>query len=89
MIKMQKNDAGVDTVEDYLKELLLKLWDEGECFSGKRPFGNSGWEYELYHALALNGLVEGEIDPEYGDLVDVDEVASRQFIRDLILGASF
>jgi hypothetical protein len=86
---MQKNDAGVDTVEDYLKELLLKLWDEGECFSGKRPFGNSGWEYELYHALALNGLVEGEIDPEYGDLVDVDEVASRQFIRDLILGASF
>jgi len=89
LIKMQKNDAGVDTVEDYLKELLLKLWDEGECFSGKRPFGNSGWEYELYHALALNGLVEGEIDPEYGDLVDVDEVASRQFIRDLILGASF
>ena len=32
------------TVKDYLKTLLHTLWDEEDGFSGKRPFGNSGWQ---------------------------------------------
>ena len=35
------------TIKEYLKELLLRLWDECEGFSSKRPFGNSGWEWDL------------------------------------------
>jgi hypothetical protein len=50
-VKMAENDAEAGTVKEYLKKLLEALWDEGEGFSGKRPFGNSGWEYELYGAL--------------------------------------
>jgi hypothetical protein len=46
-LKLPENDAGADTVRDYLKALLLKLWEEEEGFSGKRPFGNSGWKHEL------------------------------------------
>lgn len=42
-----ENDAGAETVRDYLKALLAALWNEGEGFSGKRPLGNSGWEHEL------------------------------------------
>ena len=35
------------TIKGYLKELSLTLWKEKECFNGKRPFGNSGWDYDL------------------------------------------
>lgn len=45
-ILMGENDAGALTVRDYLKALLRRLWLEQEGFSGKRPFGNSGWEDE-------------------------------------------
>ena len=50
------NDAEVDTVGEYLTRLLLMVWEEREGFDGKRPFGNSSWEYEVYDALAKGGL---------------------------------
>ena len=55
---MEANDSGADTIRGYLKELLKMLWSEGECFSGKRPFGNSGWEDDMILALAKNGFIE-------------------------------
>ncbi len=58
-------DAGGDMpIREYLRALLLKLWEEGEGFSGKRPFGNSGWEYDLYSTLIAAGAVEGEFDED-------------------------
>lgn len=53
------SDAGDNlTVRDYLRVLLSRLWDEQEGFSGKRPFGNSGWEYDLLTPLAKAGFVD-------------------------------
>lgn len=46
-IKLSDNDSGKNTVKEYLLELLLTLWKKEESFSGKRPFGNSGWIYDL------------------------------------------
>lgn len=43
-IPIQENDAGAKTIGEYLKKLLLTLWDEEDGFSGKRPFGNSSWK---------------------------------------------
>ena len=52
------SDAGDDlTVRQYLFALIKTLWDEGESFSGKRPFGNSGWDIELMAQLAKAGFV--------------------------------
>ena len=82
-LPMQGNDAGADTIRDYLVMLLVELWNKGECFSGKRPFGNSGWEYELYVPLIRAKVVSGELD-EYGDIEDVDEERARTLIRDAI-----
>jgi hypothetical protein len=42
------------TIKDYLKELLLRLWNECEGFSSKRPFGNSGWEWDLVAVVQDN-----------------------------------
>lgn len=73
-LEMPENDANAATIRGYLKALLYALWEEGEGFSGKRPFGNSGWEFELYRALIKGGAVAGELD-EYGcvDFVDTKE----------------
>ena len=64
-IKMQENDAGADTIGEYLAKLLSSVVVEAEGFSGKRPFGNSGWYIDLYTALVRGGVAGGEID-EYG-----------------------
>lgn len=50
------DDAEFDTIRDYLKGLLTNLWTEGEGFSGKRPFGNSGWRHDLYRPLIAAGF---------------------------------
>lgn len=78
-IPMQKNDAGAATIKDYLKALLDALWNQGEGFSGKRPFGNSGWEYELYQALVASGVVRGDLN-EDGSLDDYDELTANKLI---------
>jgi hypothetical protein len=74
------NDADADTIRDYLVELLSTVWREEEGFSGKRAFGNSGWQHEVYHGLAKAGLIEGEFDDE-GYLDDCDYRAADALVQ--------
>lgn len=83
---MVDDDSGVDgTVGDYLVKLVETLWAEDEGFSGKRPFGNSGWQADVYKALRAGDVV-GD------DLVRIDDEGyieypeSRPLDR-IILGA--
>lgn len=82
-VKMKRNDAKAKTVKDYLKALLKRLWEEGESFSGKHPFGNSGWEYDLLTALVAAKAIPGSLD-SYGYLNDHDEKAGNKAIFDAI-----
>jgi hypothetical protein len=70
-LPMERNDADAATIRDYLKTLLSELWEREEMFSGKRPFGNSGWKYDLYGALVVGGAVSGTIIEDNGDR-DID-----------------
>lgn len=83
-IPMEENDADASTIGEYLIRLLCALWTEGEGFSGKRPFGNSGWEYEIYRSLVASKIVEGQIDEEYGDLLDVNKKDANEIILETI-----
>ena len=78
-LPMTENDADAQTVGDYLRRLLLTLWDEEDGFSGKRPFGNSDWKYEVFAALVRGGAVPGEKEDEryYADDFDVADAAVR------------
>lgn len=67
------------TIEEYFKKLLLALWIDGECFDGKRPFGNSGWDRQIYSALISNEIIEGSFD-EYGYIKDFDQVKADNLI---------
>jgi len=71
------------TLREYFKKLLITLWEEGEDFSGKRPFGNSGWQYDVYKSLILAGNIYGEID-EDGYISELDDVQAQQFIIKII-----
>jgi hypothetical protein len=81
-LPMQENDASADTIGDYLQELLSSLWEEGDGFSGKRPFGNSNWESELYHTLVMHEIIQGEIIDGY--LESYDEKKGYKIIKEAI-----
>lgn len=64
--KMEENEGGAATVGIYLINLLKMVWSEGEGFDGKRPFGNSCWEFDIYIALSEAGLIDGLTRDEDG-----------------------
>jgi hypothetical protein len=85
------------TYAEYFGEVLLELLKEGECFSGKRPLGNSQWYDDLAFPLVKLGLVNGKIDrddedsPEYLDECDykeVDKILREQVIKPLLMTRS-
>ncbi len=82
-LPMDENDAQATSVKEYLRKLLMKLWEDGERFGGKRPFGNSGWEYELYKPLIAAGAVKGHLDRD-GYIADVDADAAGALITEAI-----
>lgn len=78
------SDAGDNlTVRDYLHKLLDTLWFDGEEFSGKRPFGNSGWDYELYTPLVKAKFIKGSLDSD-GYIADIDDEQAAKFVFELI-----
>jgi hypothetical protein len=73
------NDADAATVRDYLTAQLVALWREGDGFSGKRPLGNSGWEWDIYIPMAKAGLIHGEFD-EDGEVIELHEAVGERLI---------
>jgi hypothetical protein len=73
----QPNDAQAATLRDYLIALLHELWREADEFSGKRPFGNSDWQYDLYEPMGRAGWIEIYFD-EDGYVHDFTAEAHRQ-----------
>lgn len=82
-LPMQLNDAGATTIKSYLRALLHELWTQEEGFSGKRPFGNSGWTHDLMVPLVKAKVIEGKLDTD-GYLGDYDREAGDHAIHDAI-----
>jgi hypothetical protein len=83
-IEFESLDLGYPlSLRQYLKELLKTLWQEGEEFSGKRPFGNRDWQYEIYEALARKGLIAGQLDKD-GFLTESNKQAADELVLKLI-----
>lgn len=78
-----ENDADAETVGDYLITLLAAVWREADQFSGKRPFGNSGWKQDIAKALIVAGHVAGRLD-EDGCVDDLDDEAADRMVRSAI-----
>lgn len=78
-----ESDIGETTIRGFLTALLQELWTEGEGFSGKRPFGNGDWQFQIYLPLVKAGLVKGEIDDD-GYLDNVDYKLANKIVLNLI-----
>lgn len=71
------------SIRGYLKKLLTTLWYEQDGFSGKRPLGDSGWDWELYKPLIEAGYIAGILDGD-GYIEDCDESAGWDLIQEAI-----
>lgn len=70
-------------LNDYLCKLLQTLWAESDEFSGKRPFGNSGWQYDVYASLIEVGIIQGKLD-EDGYVLSFNTKEADKIMFDLI-----
>lgn len=77
---MADNDSRASTVRGYLTALLTALWIEEEGFGGKRPFGNSGWKWEVATALAVAGLIEATLETDEGGTY-IDAMSQAQEVN--------
>lgn len=78
-VPMNDDDSGAATIREYLVALARVMWEHGEGVSGKRPFGNSGWDWDVYTALTKAGLITGQLD-EYGNVVDANTEKGDELI---------
>lgn len=78
-LELPPNDSGASTVRGYLTALLTAIWREQEGFSGKRPFGNSGWDYDVYGPMVKAGFVRGRLDAD-GYIDSLDEATAERLI---------
>jgi hypothetical protein len=82
-LEFEDRDIGPTTIRGYMKELLAALLSQEESFSGKRPFGNSGWHGGIAFPLIKAGLLKGEIDEDdYAHGYDDDEY--EELLMDLV-----
>lgn len=80
-LPMRENDAKAATIGDYLIRLLRTVWHEQEGFSGKRPFGNSGWDCDLIRALVDGGFDCATFDEEGYYLQSANDERVDELIR--------
>jgi hypothetical protein len=76
------------TIRQFFFELLKTLWIEQECFDGKRPWGNSGWAFDVYVPLIKAGLVKGKLD-EDGYISELNDDAAKEFVLQNIIKPLF
>lgn len=86
--RFKDDDSGAASFKAYFKTLLIALWQQGEGFSGKRPFGNSDWQHNVYKHLVASGAVKGVID-EDGYLDSFDKRTADSVVYKLIVSLAF
>ena len=82
-VRFQSDIGANETIREYLYQLLKELWREKDGFSAKRPFGNSGWEYDVYTALVDAGYIDA-VKSDSGKILHVDESKADEFVLSLI-----
>lgn len=84
-LPVKRHDLGATlSMRGFFERLFIKLWEEAEGFNSKRPYGNSGWKYDVYATLIKHGVIEGELD-EDGCVKQLDEEMASNYVVNEIL----
>ena len=78
-LKMPENDAGAETIGEFLRDVLVKLWIDGPYnFDAKCLWDNDYWWKPLANVLCGNGLIEDCIKLDGGNYdYDFSEVKKK------------
>lgn len=90
-LRFTHEKLGDVSLREFFCNLLVKLWGERGEFSGKKPWGNSGWDEPVYTALIKAGIIYGELDSK-GCIKRCDFDEGSEFISNMIahaFGCSF
>lgn len=60
-----KSDLGEKPFKEYVHAILIKLFEDQDGFSGKRPFGNSGFYFDIGKSFCEAGLIPDAKLSEY------------------------
>ena len=71
-------------LSEYLKGMLVELIDDPDGFSGKRPYGNSGWIWEIYARMIGEGFISGKLDVD-GMVEEFDNKEADEVLKKFIL----
>lgn len=66
------------TVREFFHAFLSELWRDPEGFSGKRPFGNSGWYYPVIYALIEAGAIKGVVERDEDGYVEDSKFDAKE-----------
>lgn len=87
-IVFEHRDLGAPiTIREFFRYLLATLWVEEDGFSGKRPWGNSGWQFDVIYALIEHGYLKGSVEYDEDGYVQestYDREEAEQYICALI-----
>ena len=78
------HESGAATIRQFFVAVADRVWNYGEEFSGKHPFGNANWHWDLYRVLVQAGVVEGFRDGLGGELLPSDIFVADRIVRDAI-----
>lgn len=87
-LPMEQNDAEAATIRDYLVSLLSLVWEDGEGFDGKRPFGNSGWDGDLLDTLTNAGITTEEEEDDRGRQLIAAAILSLGWVQSMVVDES-
>lgn len=78
-------DVDAYSLRGYFYKLLNTLWREGEGFNSKRPFGNSGWQCDVFTALVHMGAVDATLNEDWEEWKDA-EILTQNLIHYIFKG---
>lgn len=72
------------SVKGLMREMLLRLFKEGECFEPQTPKGEKGFEVDVRDAIARGGFVPYEVDSDEDYVIEYDDEKVKQILADYI-----
>jgi hypothetical protein len=88
-VRFDSNAGTGLSVRDYLWRLLSDVWEDKDLFSGKRPFGNSGWESDLYKPLAQAGFIDATVQDHVVRMTPEQSRLAHAYVKQLIGAALY
>lgn len=84
-LPVMRHDLGSEiSMRYFFERLFCDLWKKEANFDSKRPWGNSGWKWDIYVTLIKHNVIPGKLD-EYGYVEEVDSKSASDFVENEIL----